>query len=102
MWNHKRIGRSFVVLHYCHPREGGAFSRDFTTILAPECRAFSGALKFEKLKTPLIPSPEGAVDTIDWCISMDWHDDDGDEDDDDDDDEAPSASIMSSKYVLSV
>ena len=39
----------------------GAFSRDFTTSLAPECRAFSGALKIEKLKAPLIPGPEGAV-----------------------------------------
>ena len=46
----------------------GAFSGDFTTILAPECRAFSGALKIEKLKAPLIPGPKGAVDTNDWCI----------------------------------
>ena len=50
------------------PREGGAFSRDFTIILAPECRAFSGALKIENLKAQLIPGPEGAVDTTDWCI----------------------------------
>ena len=48
----------------------GAFSRDFTTSLAPECRAFSGALKIEKLKAPLIPGPEGAVDTNDWCIKF--------------------------------
>ena len=48
------------------PREGGAFSRDFTIILAPGCRAFSGALKIEKLKAPLIPGPEGAGDTNDW------------------------------------
>ena len=40
-----------------------------TTSLAPECRAFSGALKIEKLKAPLIPGPEGAVDTNDWCIT---------------------------------
>ena len=52
------------------PREGGALSRDFTIILAPECRAFSGALKIEKLKAPLIPDPEGAVDTNDWCIML--------------------------------
>ena len=38
-------------------------------ILAPECRAFSGALQIEKLKGPLIPGPEGAVDTNDWCIT---------------------------------
>ena len=46
----------------------GAFSRDFTTSLAPECRDFSGALKIEKLIAPLIRSPEGVVDTNDWCI----------------------------------
>ena len=45
------------------PGRAGAFSRDFTLSLAPECRAFSGALKIEKLKAPLIPGPEGAVDT---------------------------------------
>ena len=42
---------------------------DFTTILALESRAFSGALKIEKLKAPLIPGLEGAVDTNDWCIT---------------------------------
>ena len=51
------------------PGRAGAFSRDFTTILAPECRAFSGALKIEKLKARLIPRPEGAVDTNDWFIT---------------------------------
>ena len=51
------------------PGRAGAFSRDFTTSLAPECRAFSGALKIEKLKALLIPGPEGAVDTNDWCIT---------------------------------
>ena len=50
------------------PGRAGAFSRDFTTILAPECRAFSGALKIEKLIAPLLPGPKGAVDTNDWCI----------------------------------
>ena len=51
------------------PGRAGAFSRDFTTSLALECRAFSGALKIEKLKALLIPGPEGAVDTNDWCTS---------------------------------
>ena len=53
------------------PGRAGDFSRDFTTSLARECWAFSeisGALKIEKLKAPLIPGPEGAVDTNDWCI----------------------------------
>ena len=71
MWNHNRIGDdsghlSFFII--VSPREAGAFSRDLTTILAPESRAFSGDLKIEKLKAPLIPCPEGAVDTNDWCI----------------------------------
>ena len=52
------------------PGRAGDFSRDFTTSLAPECRAFSGALKIEKLKAPLIPGPEGAEDTNDWCIRV--------------------------------
>ena len=50
------------------PGRAGAFSRDFTTIQAPECRAFSGALKIEKLQAPLIPGPAGAVETNDLCI----------------------------------
>ena len=41
----------------------GALRRDFTTILAPESRAFSGALKIGKLKAPLIPGPKAAMDT---------------------------------------
>ena len=56
----------FVIVS---PGRAGAFSRDFTTVLAPESRAFSDALKIEKLKAPLIPGPEGAVDTNDWCIT---------------------------------
>ena len=49
------------------PRRAGAFSRVFTTSLAPG-RDFSGALKIEMLIAPLIPGPEGMVDTNDWCI----------------------------------
>ena len=45
-----------------------AFSRNFTTKLTPQCRAFSRALKFEKLKAPVFPFPGGAGDTTDWCI----------------------------------
>ena len=47
----------------------GAFSGDFTTNLAPQCRAFSRALKIEKLKAPLFRGPEGAGATNDWCIT---------------------------------
>ena len=60
----------FFIIVSPVPGRAGAFSRDFTTSLAPECRAFSGALKMEKLKSPLIPGPEGAVDTNDWCIKL--------------------------------
>ena len=82
MWNHNRIRQgkliqmiqvifcSSLLAIYGRWGGGGAFSRDFTTSLAPECRAFSGALKIEKLKAPLIPGPEGAVDTNDWCITL--------------------------------
>ena len=38
----------------------GAFSGDFTTNLARQCRAFSRALKIEKLKAPPFRGPEGA------------------------------------------
>ena len=38
---------------------GRAFSGDFTTNLARQCRAFSRALKIEKLKAPLFRGPEG-------------------------------------------
>ena len=50
------------------PLGAGAFSRGFTKILARQCRAFSRALKIEKLKAPLFPGPGGAGDTNDWCI----------------------------------
>ena len=76
MWNHNRMARKvnsndsgrllfFIIVS---PGRAGAPSRDFTTILAPDCRAFSGALKIEKLKAPLVPGPKGAVDTNDWCV----------------------------------
>ena len=48
----------------------GAFSRDFTTNLARRCRAFTRALKNEKLKAPPFPGPGGAGDTNDWCIIL--------------------------------
>ena len=40
-----------------------------TTTLAPHCRAFSRALKIEKIKGPLFPGPEGAGNTNGWCIN---------------------------------
>ena len=50
-------------------REVGAFTKDLTTNLAPECRAFSSALKIEKIKGPLFRGHIGAGDTNDWCIN---------------------------------
>ena len=52
------------------PLGAGAFSRGFTKILAWQCRAFSRALKIEKLKAPLFPGPGGAGDANDWCINV--------------------------------
>ena len=46
----------------------GAFCRDFTINESPQCRAFSRALKTEKLKTLLFPGPMGAGTTNDWCL----------------------------------
>ena len=50
-------GRKFIqmpqvifVLHYCQPPGAGAFSSAFTINLSPQWRAFSRALKTEKLK----------------------------------------------------
>ena len=51
------------------PCGAGAFSRGFTKTLARQGRAFSRALKIEKLKAPLFPGPGGAGGANDWCIS---------------------------------
>ena len=55
----------FIIVNL---RGAGAFSRDFAINLSPQCRAFSRALKTEKLKAPLFPGPVGAGTTNDWCI----------------------------------
>ena len=47
-----------------------SFSWDFTINLSLQCRAFSRALKTEKLKAPLFPGPVGARTTNDWCITI--------------------------------
>ena len=58
----------YSLFKFCLPLGAGAFSGDFTTNLARQCRAFSRALKIEKLKAPLFRGPEGAGATNDWCI----------------------------------
>ena len=65
-----KLFRSVVVFYFnfVSPWGRGAFSGDFTTNLARQCRAFSRALKIEKLKAPLFRGPEGARATNDWCI----------------------------------
>ena len=63
-------GQLFFILILSAPG-AGAFSGDFTTNLVRQCRAFSRALKIEKLKAPLFRGPEGAGATNDWCITND-------------------------------
>ena len=46
-----------------------AFRRAFTTKVASQCRAFSMALKIEKIKAPLLRSPKGAGYTKD-CYNI--------------------------------
>ena len=57
--------RSFVVNHYCQPLGMGAFSRDFTTNLALQCRS----LKIENLKAPL--SPRGCGTQMTGALDID-------------------------------
>ena len=59
----------FIIVNLGWGSGGGArpFCRDFTINLSPQCRAFSRALKTEKLKAPLFPV--GAGTTNDWCIT---------------------------------
>ena len=65
--------KSQLLFHVIVSIQGaGAFSRDFTTNLARQCRAFSRALNNEKLKAPLFPGPGGAGDTNDLCIMVIW------------------------------
>ena len=76
-WDHHGIGEKiylndsgqllFFILILSAPG-AGAFIGDFTTKLARQCRAFSRALKIEKLKAPLFRGPKGAGATNDWCI----------------------------------
>ena len=56
------------LFKFCQPPGSWAFSGDFTTNLARQCRAFSRALKIEKLKAPLFRGPEGGGATNDLCI----------------------------------
>ena len=76
MWNHNGIGEENLFkripviccfsVENCQPLGAGAFRGAFTTNVAPQCRAFSMALKIEKLKAPLFRGPEGAGDTNGW------------------------------------
>ena len=78
-WDHRGVGEKiysndsgqllFFIL-ILSAAGAGALSGDFTTNLARQCRAFSGALKIEKLKAPLFRGPEGVGATNDWCIIM--------------------------------
>ena len=57
----------FIIVNL---RRAGAFSRDFTINLSPQCRAFSRALKTEKLKAPLFPTGPGLQMTGALCITV--------------------------------
>ena len=59
--------KCFVVIHYFQLPWTGTSSGDFTTNLAPQCNAFSRALKFETVKKPNSPVPRD-----DWCIIPDF------------------------------
>ena len=61
-------GQLLVFILILSAPGAGAFSGDFTTNLARQCRAFSRALTIEKLKAPLFRGPKGAGATNDWCI----------------------------------
>ena len=62
-WDHGKfiqmIQVSCSLFKFCQPPWAGPFSGDFTTNLARQCRAFSRALKIEKLKAPLFRGPKG-------------------------------------------
>ena len=70
-WNRRKDGKLIQMIKVicCYSLlsipGGGAFSRDFSTNLAPQCRG----LKIEKLKAPLLPGPEWAGDTNDCGIN---------------------------------
>ena len=53
---------------YYYIRWGGAFSRDFTANLTPQCEGLSRTSKLKKLEALLFPGFIEAVDTKDWCI----------------------------------
>ena len=71
-WDHHGVGEKIYsndsgqlllfILILSAPGGSGAFSGAFTTNLARQCRAFSRALKTEKLKAPhlLFRGPKGA------------------------------------------
>ena len=70
---HQSENNSQLLFHVIvSPRRARAFSRGF---LARQCRAFSRALKIEKLKAPLFPGPgdakqmTGALQTLANLIS---------------------------------
>ena len=80
MWNlHGIGGRKFIQMVqagvkviYCSSLlstsvGGGGFQQRFYHKFVPQTRAFSRALKTEKLKAPLFPGTKN-----DWCIMFEW------------------------------
>ena len=69
----KRL-RSCLVIHYFQPQGGGAISRDFTTNLAPRCKAFSRALtptSFSPSVHSLLPK-QPFKNIFDFTTAGDW------------------------------
>ena len=63
---------SVVVFYFnfVSPRRRGLLAGILHVPQIWQCRAFSRALKIEKLKAPLFRGPEGAGAINDWCISF--------------------------------
>ena len=59
--------KGFALKGNKYSQAGGAFSGDFTINVSLQSRAFSRALKTEKLKAQLFPVSVGAGNTNGWC-----------------------------------
>ena len=66
----KRFRSVVLYFNFVSPRGRGLLAGILPQILPRQCRAFSRALKNEKLKAPLFRGPEGAGATNDWCITV--------------------------------
>ena len=61
-WDRRGKFIQMVQVIIVNLRGAEAFCRDFTINVSPQCRAFSRALKTEKVKSPAIPRPRKGRD----------------------------------------